>query len=109
MAVAEMSVMTLVGLAGDKDALFDELQRSGASQIKTVGEYALAEKSEVGEKDFSEDAERAEKALAVISAAVDELLGDRELRQRMGEKGRELAAERFSGANVVRAFRALTA
>jgi len=43
--------------------------------------------------------------IAGFAAAVDRLLADRELRRRLGRRGRELVRERFSDAKFVRAFR----
>ena len=70
MAVAEMSVMTLVALSKDKSAILDELQKSGAVQIRLAKEYALTEKSE---KKSAEDIKaliaRVEKAITCIYSA----------------------------------------
>ena len=74
MAVAEMSVMTLIGLKSDKSAILDEMQKCGATQIRTAKEYALTETSEA--EDSAETAKEkilVEKAIGIISAAVDEL------------------------------------
>ena len=36
MAIAEMSVMTLVGLISEKNAILDEMQKCGAAQIRSA-------------------------------------------------------------------------
>ncbi|MBR1867006.1 MAG: hypothetical protein IJ800_00290 [Clostridia bacterium] len=74
MAVAKMSVMTLVGLISDKSAILDEMQKCGAAQIRSAKEYALTKRSDserIG--DLTTLKERTEKCIEIVSSAVDEI------------------------------------
>ena len=74
MAVAEMKVLTLIGLNEDKNAVLDALFKSGAAQIKTSGEYELTSKAAAADTDgISADIERVERAITTISAAENQL------------------------------------
>lgn len=77
MAVAEMSVMTLVALSRDKGAILDGLQKCGAAQIRSSAERELAQKGEaITYEKTDEQIERVEKAVSVICSAVDALKKD---------------------------------
>ena len=67
MAVAKMSVMTLVGLISDKSAILDEMQKCGAAQIRSAKEYALTKRSD-SEKigDLTTLKERTEKCIEIV-------------------------------------------
>ena len=87
MAVAEMSVMTLVGLERDKSAVLDALQSSAAAQLRSAKDYVITdEKSNstgpvnltmrtgnVSTDEIVESIDRVEKAIATVTSAVDEL------------------------------------
>lgn len=72
MAVAEMSVMTLIAVSCEKSAILDKLQISGAAQIKSVSDYALVTRcSAQGADEYSAVVERIDKALSTITFACD--------------------------------------
>jgi len=86
MAVAEMSVMTLVGLERDKSAVLDALSDCSAAQIRqfdpsceSLDQNGFAENQLLGRVEsvsvdaLVAEADRVEKAIGIISSAVDEL------------------------------------
>ncbi len=73
MAVAKMSVMTLVGLISEKNAILDEMQKCGAAQIRSAKEYAFTKgNGSVNDVDILSLKERTEKCIEIISSVVDE-------------------------------------
>lgn len=77
MAVAEMSVMTLVGLETDKNAILERLSRTAAVQIKSCGEYESVERrDEVSAEEVSARLARVESAMDAVLAQVNTLKKD---------------------------------
>ncbi len=74
MAVAEMSVMTLIGLKSEKNAILDEMQKCGAVQLRSAKEYPLTETLKAEDvADTDRERSLTEKAIGIISSAVEEL------------------------------------
>ena len=87
MAVAEMSVMTIVGLERDKSAVLDALQKCAAAQLRSAKDYFITdEKSNSDDRveltvrtekantdEISEKVDRVERAVHTVTSAVDEL------------------------------------
>ncbi|MBP5373005.1 MAG: hypothetical protein J6Y44_02330 [Clostridia bacterium] len=94
MAVAEMSVMTLVGLSAEKNNVLDGLQKCGAAQIRCIKEREELTPAEIGgAEDYSVGIERAERAVSVVSAAVMEL--DKKERPEIEADGFGVTKEEF--------------
>ncbi|MBO4572703.1 MAG: hypothetical protein J5762_02930 [Clostridia bacterium] len=78
MAIAEMSVMTLIGLDRDKSAILNAIQRSAAAQIRSSKSYSLSEDVALPDTEsFSARISRVEKAVLLVNAAIDELPKDK--------------------------------
>ena len=74
MAVAEMSVMTLIGLSAEKNAILDGLQKCGAVQIRNIEDNEeLTRGTSCGVDVLSFEKERIEQAISVVNSAVAEL------------------------------------
>jgi V/A-type H+-transporting ATPase subunit I len=74
MAIAEMSIMTLVALKRDKSALLDSLKRTRAVQIKSAKDFAFTQKVfPADDTDTQETIDRIEKAIDSITRAVERL------------------------------------
>ena len=77
MAVAEMSVMTLIGLEADKNAILERLSRTSAVQIRSCSEREFIEKqSGVEAEDVSALLARVESAVEAVVAQVNALKKD---------------------------------
>lgn len=66
MAIAEMSTMTVVLAAADKEKLLDALQKTGAAQLKKTRELESLAFSEEDDGAVSAELDRTEKALAFL-------------------------------------------
>ena len=72
--IAEMSVMTLVGLTKDKDALLDAMQKTFAVQVKSAKEYAFTEPPKAADHEWIKSFEdRIDKCLKIVDGALSEL------------------------------------
>ena len=72
MAVAEMSLMTLVALSADKSAILDALQRSGAVQIRSARDHELVSKGEEPDvEQVTSLISGADNAVSTICSAID--------------------------------------
>ena len=88
MAIAEMSVMTLVALKRDKSAVLDSLKRTQAVQIRSARNFAFTQKV------FPDDVTETEAKIDRIEKAIDHIAGARE---RLDKKDRpeEIAGDGF--------------
>ena len=94
MAVAEMSVLTLVAVKDDKNAILDAIFQSGSAQIKSCKEYELAAPCEqVAATDIAQLIERAERAVGTIKA-VNKLV-DKSEKAEIAEDGFGVTKEEF--------------
>ena len=104
MAVAEMSVMSLVGLEKDRSAILDALQKCGAAQIREVSDHdvinddgtstsLLDRESEVSVGNISVGIDRADSAVRIIVSAADEL--PEKSRPKIEKDGFGVAKEEF--------------
>ena len=66
MAIAEMSTMTVVLAAADKEKLLDALQKTGAAQLKKTRELGSLVFSEEDDGSISAELDRTEKTLAFL-------------------------------------------
>ncbi|MBE7091469.1 MAG: V-type ATP synthase subunit I [Clostridiales bacterium] len=74
MAISEMSLMTLVCLDGEKDALYDAFSKTGSVQIKKTEDYENVQRVEAGDvSPILEKIAGAEKAVEAILMAKERL------------------------------------
>ena len=66
MAIAEMSTMTVVLAAADKEKLLDALQKTGAAQLKKTRELGSLAFSEEDDGSITAELDRTEKTLAFL-------------------------------------------
>ena len=93
MAIAEMSVMTVIGLDTDKNAILEGLQRTNSVQIKTSGEYDLKRNVAAGVAEEETKIMRVENALGVLYNAVSSL--DKEERPSVQADGFAVSRDEF--------------
>ena len=93
MAIAEMSLMTLLGLTSERDALLNALQRTGAAQLCPSDTQLDAAPVAPPVSDTDRESERVHRALAFLSGVVAD--APKEKRQAVGPESFGVTVEEF--------------
>ena len=96
MAIAEMSLMTLLGLTTERDALLNALQRTGAAQLCPSDDRLDAAPVVPPVSDTDAESERVHRALAFLSGVVAD--APKEMRQSVGPESFGVTIDEFYAA-----------